>query len=303
MKVPAVARALGYIHEDLIQEVLEYEKKKKQIVWKKWAGVAACIVILLGVANFLFKRTPVRMVAENELYTVMDYGGTYTLRFKESLPAGSPADNNTSIGVTPVTFDSLAKMKEAIETGKFTEKQLETIRKFFSRRGDEIISLDLSKLYDAVLPEDMAVSSVSWHGKSYVLGVGNDAVSGSLRFLSSEEYREEMKEREENIRKQNVTSTENLEDRNALQYEYTAPSGIEVRLCTYTYESGGKILHIWEYYNLKDSALGVGSSTVPSDFRILGEDNGVYFKISLSGMLQRPDYEWLKSFGIELFKG
>lgn len=240
-----------------------------------------------------------RKVLENELYIVMDYNGTYTLRFYEPLPSRNSGEVSASLGIDPVTFDSIAKMKETIETGAFNEKQLRTIRKNFSRRGNEIISLDLNKLYDAELPEDMAVTGVSWHGASYTFGIGNDVVAGSIRFFTREEYQEEMKENEEFLNEKPMKSTLKLKDRNAFQYEYTASSGIEVRLITYTYENGGKTLKIWEYYNLNDSALGAGSSTVPSDVRIRGEDDGAYFQINLRGMIQRPDYEWLQSFGIK----
>lgn len=296
MKIPAVAHALGYIHEDLIHAVLENQRMKKQIAWKKWAAVAACIVVLLGITSFAFKRDPARMVTENDIYAIMDNDGTYTLRFHEPLPDKDKGNANlSSPGGTYVNFDTVAKMKEAIETGNFSKQQLDTIRNRFARKDGEILSVNTNKLYEAALPEEMEATKVTWNGQTYNFRIESnydDAVSGTLMFETKDRHnthKEDMMKFME-INKDVVQYKE--DDRDATVYEYTSAFGISMRIIIYTLQTDGKTVMVHETYRMS------GTEAKFQGVWLCGEQDGAYFYADIEGD-SRPSVEWLLSIGLK----
>lgn len=296
MKIPAVAHALGYIHEDLIQAVLENQRMKKQIAWKKWAAVAACIVVLLGITSFAFKRDPARMVTENDIYAIMDNDGTYTLRFHEPLPVKDKGNVNVSLpGGTLVSFDTVAKMKEAIETGNFSKQQLEAIRNRFARKDGEILSVNTNKLYEAALPEEMEATEVTWTGDDYFFTVKNksdDDVSGRLEFDTKEEHDQHKQKMTEFLERYDDIVQYKEDDRDATVYEYKLRFGISMRIVMYTLQSNGKTTMVQETYRMS------GTEAKFQGVWLCGEQDGAYFYADIEGD-SRPSVEWLLSIGLK----
>ena len=268
---------------------------KKQIAWKKWAAAAAGIVVLLGITSFVFKRTPERMVTENDIYAIMDNDGTYTLRFHEPLPGKDKGNVNISTpGGTLVRFDSVAKMKEAIETGNFSKQQLEAIRNRFARKDGEILSVNTNKLYEAALPEDMEATEVTWTGDDYFFTVKckSDDVSVRLEFDTKEEHDQHKKKMMEFLELNDDIVQYKEDDRDATVYEYKLRFGISMRIVMYTLQSNGKTTMVQETYRM------TGTEAKFQGVWLCGEQDGAYFYADID-CASRPSVEWLLSIGLK----
>ena len=253
-----------------------------------------CLILALMLLMMAGCAAAERTVAENDAYAVIEYNGIYTLRFREPLPSNknNSGANGQLTGGEPITFRSVAEMKAAIEGGTFTEKQIETIRKYFKRSGNEILSLNTNKLYELVLPEGMEYQCVDWYGFSYVFQNCTDGkFSGYIDFETKEEH-ETSKEKMMDFLEINKDVTQyQAEDRNATIYEYVSPFDIPIRIYAYTIESEGKIITVHEVCRLS------GKTESLSSFKICGEQDGGYFYGQFRGN-SRPTVEWLQSFGL-----
>lgn len=55
MSIPKMAKAMGYIDDDLVTGAVEYKRTKKKNGWLKWGAMAACLCLVVGLfANRFF---------------------------------------------------------------------------------------------------------------------------------------------------------------------------------------------------------------------------------------------------------
>ena len=50
MSIPKMAKAMGYIDDDLVSGAVEYKRTKKKNSWLKWGAMAACLCLVIGLA-------------------------------------------------------------------------------------------------------------------------------------------------------------------------------------------------------------------------------------------------------------
>lgn len=50
MSIPKMAKAMGYIDDDLVTGAVEYKRTKKKNSWMKWGAMAACLCLVVGLA-------------------------------------------------------------------------------------------------------------------------------------------------------------------------------------------------------------------------------------------------------------
>ena len=56
MSIPKMAKAMGYIDDDLVSGAVEYKRTKKKNGWLKWGAMAACLCLVVGLfANSFIK--------------------------------------------------------------------------------------------------------------------------------------------------------------------------------------------------------------------------------------------------------
>ena len=48
MSIPKMAKALGYIDDDLVSGAIEYKREKKKNTWVKWGAMAACLCLVVA---------------------------------------------------------------------------------------------------------------------------------------------------------------------------------------------------------------------------------------------------------------
>lgn len=47
MSIPKMAKAMGYIDDDLVSGAIEYKRTKKKNTWVKWGAMAACLCLMV----------------------------------------------------------------------------------------------------------------------------------------------------------------------------------------------------------------------------------------------------------------
>lgn len=72
MRIPRIADVLGLIDEKHISEAMDYRRKRAKLVWMKYGALAACLVLIIGIAAFAVResRMPVRPDPDNTTPTV-----------------------------------------------------------------------------------------------------------------------------------------------------------------------------------------------------------------------------------------
>ena len=54
MSIPKMAKAMGYIDDDLVSGAVEYKRTKKKNSWLKWGAMAACLCLVVVGAFTIF---------------------------------------------------------------------------------------------------------------------------------------------------------------------------------------------------------------------------------------------------------
>lgn len=263
MKIPAVAKAVGYFHEDLIAEAMEDKIQRKPIPWKKWTAIAACLAAVLAVIAIGNVMENLTLVHRGEDYTIKRGNDGYYLVSRKVTWAdfGWNGVGLAPPGYTQIYFLSTGEMKEFLLKGDFTLEQLYTIQSFEKNRNGDIAMLDLQKIWEPKLPEGMRTARVIWRGVNYEYWIADGRQQGTLSVLSQKKFAEAKE-----------------------QHAVESSQGVIVEKHTM---DGFEITVQWQY----------GGKTVD----IFGEGNGIYFHGHLVNFSQAADMEWLKGIGLQLY--
>ncbi len=211
-------------------------------------------------------------VLENQQYAIRKTGEELYLDFVDNT-YGDKAGNNgiyTSASGYKITFPTVAKMKECIEKGQFTEAQLIGMQIYEKAANGKVAVCDTKKLYDIRVPEGTVLKELSWKGSTYNFLFGNEDIEGRLyidgRKDTFEFQRDQYNEDKWGPYFEEI-SRERDESRNADVVYYTAvknPSlGVKKKI-SYTYEEPGLEIHFDEVYRLNES------ETVPKRLEFWG---------------------------------
>jgi hypothetical protein len=261
MKIPAVAKAVGYFHEDLIAGAMEDKIQRKPIRWQKWAALAACLAILLCIPFAHTVWEDAKVVHQGADYAIAQENGEfYLIMYKEGV---RPNYGDVGVALTPppdIYFASVADMKDFLLEGKFTNEHLLNISGFEKASNGLPAMLDLNAIWEPKLPEELRVGRVTWRGVNYAYLFGDGKHQGKISVLSETKYKE-AKER------------------------YTKAPSENVVVETYTMD-GFQITVQVEY----------GAKT-----DIFGEGNGIYYHAHLERFPKVANMEWLKEIGLQLY--
>ena len=94
MSIPKMAKAMGYIDDDLVTGAVEYKRTKKKNSWMKWGAMAACLCLVVALFplinsmvntetpdNPIVSDAPVHFYLDGNLYS-------YHGEIAQELPAG-----------------------------------------------------------------------------------------------------------------------------------------------------------------------------------------------------------------------
>lgn len=203
-------------------------------------------------------------------------------------------------GIT--TFKSLEELKDTIINNKFTDSQLNIIRRDFVDKDTKKIQIcNPNKLFQVVYPEKFEVTKFIWKGLTYAWILDNEESSLSMSYITKERFDSSYKQDYSGFNEmQNVIKTEIIDDRNSTISYYTTDAGEFKRVC-YKLEQGEKTLYIAEKYCLKgytEYTKNNVSHDIPKSIIILGEQENEYFRVYFSGEEQRPSIDYLLEFGL-----
>ena len=215
-----------------------------------------------------------------------------------------------------VEFESLAEMKNDLETGKFTEEELCWIdRNYPTDDKGRVLMPDLSALIEVSYPSEFKDQTISWRGKyySFMLREKENSFVGmcaDVDFPSQEEWEEKVdsfKHYYDNPDEHTGIYLEKIAEeleRNAkvyYTYGYAADEEKVTRIyhkdVRYTLTLDSKVLYVREFY-YRDHYLGTDPD-IPYVVSIRGEQQGTYFTVSIRDMDERPSVEWLSEFGVK----
>lgn len=203
-----------------------------------------------------------------------------------------------------VEFKSMAEMKNDLETGNFTEEELEMISGYITDSKGRLPICDLTALIEPTYPSDFVYQTITWTGRSYTfsLDVNESIVRGDLyadfQFKNQRDWKYSVdfysnyEEQEDSILK--VTTEP---ERNAKVYYFTMFGDRGKKNVYYTIETGSKQLYIWEEY---DEMYSINRDpSVPWKILIYGKQDETYFYVSMRDFKERPTVEWLSEFGVK----
>jgi len=80
MSIPKIAKAMGYIDDDLVSGAIEYKRTKKKNTWVKWGAMAACLCLVVVGIYFGTNKHPEHqiMLQYNEVSSVMSSAPIYS---------------------------------------------------------------------------------------------------------------------------------------------------------------------------------------------------------------------------------
>ena len=226
-------------------------------------------------------------------YDITQENGDYYLIMKETLDDNS-GSTSSEITVAPaITFGSVAEMKHDIQTGNFTEFELEQLSRFTKDEAGRIKICNLDNLYAPQFPATLSEYRVIWDGESYAFFI--TGTGGQINILSKESFDAEVDSQNdfEKNTKFKILGKSVESDRNATVYTYyDHRSKHQMKRVFYTISGDSGIMYADELYDL------TLSDTLPISVRTIGSDNGVYFRVVFSQPKERPSVEWLSQFGL-----
>ena len=260
---------------------------------KKFKCISALFLVIILFAGCAQKETP---YISNEYVLEYENDKCY-MSFK-----GEKVEEKDSLTCETfgLTFTSLDELKDTIINEKFTDGQINVIRRDFTNKDTKKIQIcNPNKLYQAVYPEKYEATMLVWKGLTY--GWVFDDSYGNINYITKERFDYSYKQDFSDFTEmQTVSKTEKIEDRDSTVTYYTTTEGEFKQVC-YEVEQGEKTLYVAEVYYLKGYSEYIKNNIsldVPNRITILGEQKNEYFRVFLSKLEQRPSEEYLLEFGL-----
>lgn len=74
MSIPKMAKAMGYIDDDLVSGAIEYKREKKKNTWVKWCALAACLcLVFVGILTVPILTYTAQDYAQTVIYNDTKY--------------------------------------------------------------------------------------------------------------------------------------------------------------------------------------------------------------------------------------
>ena len=133
MKAEKFSDALTNIDEKYIDEAIHYRGIKKRFVWQKWAAIAACFCIIVGLA-VAFTSTEDPPIPTENVYPGTE---TYPIFLESVRDSDSPFSSDVSLIPTEPMTQKPEESKEFIFDGKTYNLQYEESRDGYHRYSSE----------------------------------------------------------------------------------------------------------------------------------------------------------------------
>ena len=221
-----------------------------------------------------------------EKYTIYWEDGKCYMRFRSVNGSDSGSAEEMERIYYP-EFSSVKEMKEALSKGDLSDREIEALMLYSSSKSNIVEICDVSKFYEACLPENTSISYVIFGGTWYQFELSN----GNIACVVKEDYLRELERYHTGgglSDNNEIISVENVADRNAEVTKYVYMDKT-VTIVRYENELAKGSQNVMELYNDKDGLVLIN---------LAGECDGAYYVASILDISERPSLEWLASFGL-----
>ena len=221
-----------------------------------------------------------------EKYTIYWEDGKCYMRFHSVKESNSGNAEEMGKSYYP-EFSSVKEMKEALSKGDLSEREIETLMLYSSSNRNILEICDISKFYEACLPENASISYVMFGGTWYHFELSN----GNIACVNEEDYLRELERYHTGgglSDSNEIISVENVADRNAEVTKYVYMDKT-VTIVRYENELAKGSQNVMELYNDKEGLVLIN---------LAGECDGAYYVASILDLSERPSLEWLAAFGL-----
>ena len=156
MKKEKFYELLGEIDENYIEEAHLSVEKKTSPIWLKWSSIAVCICLIIFGTLVFFELWDNNQSVNYSNEYVLEYEGDkcYMSFLGERNDEEIDLLESRVFGIT--TFKSLEELKDTIINNKFTDSQLNIIRRDFVDKDTKKIQIcNPNKLFQAVYPKNL----------------------------------------------------------------------------------------------------------------------------------------------------
>lgn len=254
---------------------------------KKILSLCLSVLFLLSLSGCTTSKT--KLIEED---------GNYYLVFKKDPPKYENGDEVVyfSVFAPELHFPSVSKLKRTIETGRFTDREMQQIYIMTRDSQGRVPIMDMSALFECETPDTLEVKDVVWYGRYYKINLkGKETdTSGGVYELSETEYQETVENLSHFDHRYTVISKTPDTQRNGTVFLYLEKETNTVKKnIVYSVTIQDKDLHISEIYDAPEADS-------PTGLTICGSCNDLYFTVWLSNLTEYPDTAYLSQFGIRL---
>ena len=255
------------------------------------------LAVLPGCAKNSLDNKQNGQVNKDMPYTIHMESGTCYLAFKDGYISSDDSGNTDDQELARhIYFCTVEEMINDIQTGNFSDKEMEILTEFSRDENGMVKICDISSLYVAEYPSTFSTHRIVWGGMYYYfsLGTGGSGPHANLDLIDKETYESKIdffSNFDENPLIEEISVSSDPE-RNAVVYDYVTSFGDKFKLLFYAIGEGTDLLYIAETYAMEDSDI------VPGDISIWGQSEGKYFDVYINRLQERPSVEWLSQFGI-----
>ena len=247
-------------------------------------------------------------------YTVEEIEGKHYISFADGNEKPTDENGDDLTVITGIYFASLEEMQKKFLTGDFTEKEILQLKGQLTLTDKGFEIPDMTKLYDAVLPEGWSVKYLSLSANRILFSVQNDMTynkeqdddageSGYIALLTDDRYEREYKKNIssyiEEIKNNKIESITDFQGIPCSVYE-KINDDVKLQIVMLKFEQGDCSYEVKLTYCLAHPDKELVNDKVPYDLEMYGNMKGQKFKIYLSGFEQEITSDFLKAFAIRL---
>lgn len=248
-----------------------------------------------------------------DLYTVEEIDGKHYINFTDGNEKPAPESGGSTNVIKGIYFNSVEEMREKFLNGSFTADEVKNLKSQLTLTDKGFEIPDMTKLYDAVLPEGWSVYRVCVTSDHIGLSCRNeqtfdeekedyDGENGNLMIVSEQRYKTDY---QFYFASQVEASKGGLiEDQTSFHgipcKVYEAQNSVaKLRSIVMEYEKDGYCFEVLVTYildhNQKPELI---NEEVPYDVTVFGKKDDVWFHMYITGFESAPEGDYYQSFGI-----
>ena len=247
-----------------------------------------------------------------DLYTVEEIDGKHYIHFADGNEKPAPESGGSTNVIKGLYFNSVEEMREKFLNGSFTADEVKNLKSQLTLTDKGFEIPDMTKLYDAVLPEGWSVYRVCLDENDIYISVQNDKTfnesadddtgeSGFIAIHTDEHY--DMVYQSYFVSyvqqyKDSIVRDETTFHGMPCDVYKRVSNGVNRKDVVMRVPIGGEAFDTLIKYRVKETGAEVNNWGAPYSVSMYGEAFGQKIEIYLSGFESDPQGDFYQSFGI-----